>query len=64
MHKVFGVKEKAEYVDRKGAYLIPVHNNKIGVIKTDKGYFLLGGGLDKNESHEDCIKRECIEETG
>lgn len=64
MHKVFGVKEKAEYIDRKGAYLIPVHNNKIGVIKTDKGYFLLGGGLDKNESHEDCIKRECIEETG
>lgn len=64
MHKVFGVKEKAEYADREGAYLIPVHNNKIGVIKTDKGYFLLGGGLDKNENHEDCIKRECIEETG
>ena len=48
MHKVFGVKEKAEYVDREGAYLIPVDNNKIGVIKTDKGYFLLGGGFDKN----------------
>lgn len=64
MHKVFGVKEKAEYLDREGAYLIPVHNNKIGVIKTDKGYFLLGGGFDKNESQEECIKRECLEETG
>ena len=64
MHKVFGVKEKAEYVDREGAYLIPVHNSKIGVIKTAKGYFLLGGGLDGNEGHEDCLKRECIEETG
>ena len=64
MHRIFGIMENAEYINREGAYLIPVHNNKIGVIKNDKGYFLLGGGLDRNESHEDCIKRECIEETG
>ncbi len=64
MHKVFGIKENAVYLDREGAYLIPVHNNEIAVIKTAKGFFLLGGGLDENESHEDCIKRECIEETG
>lgn len=64
MHRVFGVKDYAEYIDREGAYLIPVCNNKIGVIKTNKGYFFLGGGLDKNESHEDCVKRECIEEIG
>ena len=64
MHKVFGIKENAVYLDREGAYLIPVHNNEIAVIKTAKGFFLLGGGLDKNESHEECIKRECIEETG
>ena len=64
MHKVFGVKENAEYVDREGAYLIPILDNKFGVIKTDKGYFLLGGGLDETESHKECIKRECIEETG
>ena len=64
MHKVFGFKEDVEYFDREGAYLIPITNHKIGVIKTYKGYFFLGGGLDKNESHKDCIKRECIEETG
>lgn len=64
MHKVFGIKENAVFLDREGAYLIPVHNNEIAVIKTAKGFFLLGGGLDKNESHEECIKRECIEETG
>lgn len=64
MHKVFGVKENAEYVDREGAYFIPVLDNKFGVIKTYKGYFLLGGGFVGNESHEECIKRECIEETG
>ena len=27
MHKVFGVKEKAEYTDREGAYLIPFRGN-------------------------------------
>ena len=64
MHKVFGTKEDVAYTDRKGAYLIPMQNNKIGVVKTDKGYFLLGGGLDGNESYEECIKRECLEEIG
>ena len=51
MHKVFGVKEDAEYFDREGAYIIPVRGNKAGVVKTPKGYFLLGGGLEKDESH-------------
>lgn len=63
-HKIFGTKEVTQYIDRAGAYLIPVNNGKIGVIKTDKGYFLLGGGLNKNETDEECIKRECLEETG
>ena len=64
MHRVFGIKEKVEYVDREGAYLIPIQKNKIAVIKTAKGVFLLGGGLNKNESHAECIERECLEETG
>lgn len=64
MHFVLGYKEKNNYITRAGAYLIPIYNKKIGVIKTEKGYFLIGGGLNKNESHEDCIKRECLEETG
>ena len=64
MHKVFGLKENFEYTDREGAYLIPIRNNQVGVIKIPKGYFFLGGGLEKGESHLDCIKRECIEEAG
>ena len=64
MHKVFGIKENVEYFDRKGAYLIPINGNKIGVIQTPKGYFFLGGGLENEESHIECIKRECIEEAG
>lgn len=59
-HKVFGVKENVKYLDRKGAYLIPFQNNQVGVVKTPKGYFLLGGGLEKGEYDTDCIKRECL----
>lgn len=63
-HKIFGVKENVKYSDREGAYLIPFQNNKAGVVKTPKGYFLLGGGLEKGEHDTDCIERECLEEIG
>ena len=64
MHKIFGKKEAVSYTDREGAYLIPIKNGRVAVIETPKGYFLLGGGVDTGESHEACIKRECLEETG
>lgn len=64
MHKVFGIKEDVSYIDREGAYLIPIKDGLVGVVQTSKGYFLLGGGLDDGESHADCIKRECLEEIG
>ncbi len=64
MHKIFGIKENAEYIDREGAYLIPHHDNQIGVIRTPKGYFFIGGGSENGESHLACIERECLEETG
>jgi 8-oxo-dGTP diphosphatase len=50
--------------DRIGAYIIPVKGNEVGVVETPKGYFLLGGGLDANETDFQCIKRECLEESG
>ena len=63
-HKVFGTKENVNYIDRLGVYLIPVKEGKIGVVKTSKGYFLLGGGIDSGENHEECITRECLEKAG
>ncbi len=63
-HKIFGVKENVKYLDREGVYLIPFQNNQVGVVKTPKGFFLLGGGLEKGEHHTDCIERECLEESG
>ena len=64
MHKVFGWKENVFYTDRRGAYLIPVKDGQIGVVRTGRGYFLLGGGLENDECDEGCIARECMEEIG
>lgn len=64
MHKIFGANEGVEYVDRKGAYLIPIKDGRIGIIQTPKGFFLLGGGIDDEETDMLCIIRECMEETG
>ncbi|MCR1898579.1 NUDIX domain-containing protein [Irregularibacter muris] len=58
--RIDGVK----YYDRKGAYLIAVEKNMLAVVQTPKGYFLLGGGFEEKENHIECIKRECLEETG
>ncbi len=63
--KTFGTKHKdVSYYDRIGAYLICIEDNRLAVIRDPQGYFLPGGGIDDNESLEECLKRECIEETG
>lgn len=64
MHRIFGIRENVRYVDRKGAYLVPIKDGQVAVIQTPKGYFFLGGGLDENETDELCIARECMEEAG
>ena len=64
MHKIFGTKENAPYWDRPGVYLIPRRGNQVGIIQTPKGYFFIGGGIEQGETHEACLVRECLEETG
>ena len=64
MHKIFGTNKGVEYVHRKGAYLIPIKNNCIGIVQTSKGLFFLGGGIDNEETDTLCIIRECLEEIG
>ena len=63
MHKIFGDKCEVAYVDRKGAYIIPSHDGRLGVVQTSKGFFFLGGGIDENETDTACIQRECLEES-
>jgi len=54
-----------EYFKRPGAYAIIKNvDNLIAVIKTEKGFFLPGGGIENEESPDECLKRECLEEIG
>ncbi|MBE6753327.1 MAG: NUDIX domain-containing protein [Ruminococcaceae bacterium] len=62
--KVFGTRLPCEYVERTGAYIIPIKDEKAAVVRTEKGLFLIGGGIDDGESDRQCIVRECMEETG
>ena len=39
-------------------------DENIALVRTGKGYFLPGGGIEGNETHAECLKRECTEEIG
>lgn len=66
LEKSFGEKLPGiDYRDRIGAYGIAFDNeNRVPVVQTSTGFFLLGGGIEQDETHEECIKRECLEEAG
>ncbi|MGI5894985.1 MAG: NUDIX domain-containing protein [Candidatus Merdivicinus sp.] len=71
LEKTFGIKKaNIVYKERTGAYGIGFSaEGKIPVAMThlhngEKGYFLLGGGIEDNETHADCIIRETLEEAG
>lgn len=66
IEKTIGTRlENVRYFDRIGSYAVVFdHDDEIAVVRKSNGYFLIGGGLENEETHEECIRRECLEETG
>ena len=64
--KEFGdILDGQKYRDREAVYgLLYDESGQIAIINTPRGYFLPGGGIEKDESHQICIQREFLEETG
>lgn len=49
---------------RPGVYGVCVKNEKVLIVKSPLGGFVVGGGVEALETDEECLKREVLEEIG
>ncbi len=64
---IFGSKKlNVHYVLRPSCYAIIFHpfTSKIAVIQKGDRYFLPGGGMEGNETKDECLHLELLEELG
>ena len=59
-----GNKFETKYNFRETCFGIVKINDKFLIVKKNNQYSLIGGGIEKNETFEECLKREFIEESG
>ncbi len=51
-------------MERPGAYAVIEKDGLFAVVKNPKSFFLLGGGIENDETPEEALHREVIEEVG
>ena len=63
---VFGSKvDGCPYIDRPSAYAVVFRSTgELAIVDTALGFFLPGGGIDENETPEQAVEREAVEECG
>ena len=71
-HRSFGCREPGVvYRDRAGAYAVILDDRGNAALVEapaaggpERGLFLPGGGIEPEETPEECLRRECLEELG
>ena len=59
-----GEKFNCKYSFRETCFGIVKNDNKILIVTKNNQYSLVGGGIEKGETFEECLKREFLEESG
>ena len=57
-------KYNEQYDFRETCFGILIKGDKLYCTEKNNEISLIGGGIEKNESHEECLKREFLEEAG
>ena len=56
--------QEKKYDFRETCFGICLKDGKMLLVKKKGQYSFVGGGIEKDETHEECLKREFIEESG
>lgn len=64
-NKTWNKKDNQKYGFRETCFGLCVNGTKLLLIKENGNqYSLIGGGIEEGENHEQCLKREFLEEAG
>lgn len=56
--------ENTKYDFRETCFGIYLQDGKMLLVKKNNQFSFIGGGIEEGETHEECLKREFIEESG
>lgn len=61
---IIGKKFEGKFNFRETCFGIVVEDDKILLVKHNNEFSLIGGGIESGETHQECLQREFLEESG